>query len=154
MELFGDIWTFSYFSYISYITYFFYFSYISTFPTLLAWSAQWISKSQRYKITPLIQTSPPPSGPPIGPPSIQSSGLAGWGPGYSPRIINTILEVNSLAKIFDSINIRKVNQSCTLKKKLCPPPIWGGVMGLGSPIIGPPIIHFIGALESVEIPGI
>ena len=70
------------------------------------------------------------------------------GSGYSPRITYMILEVNSLPKIFDSIRIRIVNQSCPAKK------YFGGLGGLGSPIIGTPISHFIGGLESVEILGI
>ena len=56
--------------------------------------------------------------------------------GYSPRITNMILDVNSLPKIFDSIRIRIVNQSCPPKKYFGPP--IGGVRGVGGTWDQPP----------------
>ena len=61
---------------------------------------------------------PPHSGPPAppwGPPYRSLEGYGVWGLGYFPRITNVILKVKSLSKIFYSIRIRAVNQSCPLK---------------------------------------
>ena len=89
-----------------------------TFPTSLVWSAQGISENishlgvKRYKITHLIEA-------PLA--SYQAPlyrnlwGYGAEGLGYSPRIINMILEVNSLPNILDSIMIRIVNELCPLK---------------------------------------
>ena len=48
--------------------------------------------------------------------------------GYSPRITNVILEVNSFPKIVDSMGIRRVNQAYPSNKYFGPP--IGGVKGV------------------------
>ena len=74
-------------------------------------------RGQRNQIIPLIQVPPAPRWAPLYR-TLRGYGVGGSG--YSLRIIDMILEVNSLPKIFDSIRIIIVNRSCPPKKYFGP----------------------------------